>query len=106
MSVRFTALPLEPVFATDEADAPVLASECASPVAVASPVPPELPEFPDVAAPPVVEAEPRMDVLVAVGATVAGPVPPVGPESPDRAVGLDDAVEAASPVLPEFVADD
>ncbi len=93
-----------PDLATELAPAPELAWLSAKPIARASPVSPELPEFPDVASPPMAMAAPRMPVLMAVGLEVALPVFPVGPELPETATGDEVALEVAEPVLPELVA--
>ena len=107
MVERLTASPLDPVWATDDALAPVLARESAVPRADAAPVSPDEPELPDVAGPvPAANEVLRMAELVAVDAVVAAPVGPVGPELPDDADGFDVADDVALPVVPVLVADD
>jgi hypothetical protein len=103
-SVAFTAAPEDPDAALLLALAPELALLLALPTATAGPVFPELPEFPDVATPPMETAVPRMPELVAVGVDVAAPVPPVEPEFPETATGLLTADDDAGPVFPVLVA--
>jgi hypothetical protein len=102
--VLFTAAPVPPDAELLVALAPELATLLALPTAMAGPVFPELPEFPDTAPPPMATAVPRMPVLVAVGFDVAAPVPPVGPELPETATGLLTADDDAGPVFPVLVA--
>jgi hypothetical protein len=102
--VLFTAAPVLPDAALLVALAPELALLLALPMAIAGPVFPEAPEFPDWAPPPTTTAVPRMPELVAVGLDVAAPVLPVFPELPDTATGLLKACDDAGPVFPVLVA--
>ena len=102
---EFCATPVRPEVADPVVRAPELAVLVAWPNAVAPPVPPELPESPEVAVPPRAEALPRVALFTAVMPTAAAPVGPVGPESPEVATGSAVAVEVAGPVLPLLVAE-
>ncbi|MGH9280182.1 MAG: hypothetical protein ACRD12_19040 [Acidimicrobiales bacterium] len=98
---------LPPVKPDDDnalAPAPELAKLLALPMAVAGPVLPELPEFPEVALPPIAIAVPRIPSFRAVTLTVAAPVDPVEPELPETAVGFETALDEAFPVFPLLVA--
>jgi hypothetical protein len=83
MLVTLVAAPVLPDTAVDWELAPVLATEMAPPLALASPVEPESPDP---------ERRPLEE--------------PVEPEAPEVALGAEKAVEEAGPVSPVLVAED
>jgi hypothetical protein len=93
MSRSLDALPVDPDVANEVASAPELATLMALPLAIASPVSPDRPEFPEVAFPPMAMAVPSIPLLIAVGFELADPVAPVEPELPEMAIGDDTALE-------------
>src|SRR5947209_6796521 len=130
MLVSLATSPVSPEVDWAFDQAPELAWLTAPPMAVASPVRPELPVSPvfvlpsTFSVPLMAAAEPTLPLsglpslrVLALLATAAAwmpsaiserasPEPPVLPELPDCAVGLPIAVELALPVSPVLVADD
>ena len=122
-STVLSASPVAPEVAATEDDAPELAVLSTPPMALASPVRPESPEPPVVAAPRALvnsdgfglAAARRAELSRSFAGTTAArraagevewPLLPVSPESPEVACGLAVAVDEAPPVAPVLVAED